>query len=219
MAINLKNLQRAQRKTMITVAEWTGASHDVYTVQTTQPSDWATNYDSYYTKVGDTYEPVTGSEAPVWAANTYYTKTTTTQYREVLGTRTEESSIEYNPDVQKVTDILGTNWTDVEKTEPQQTFDPFYILGGSDLGEYLAVAAMKNDIDAYNNVFTIYVITSFIGEVGSYKAVKHKHSTILPTSLGGDAYVAMPLELHYSNDIEEGTVDKLGDDFVFTPAT
>ena len=219
MAVNLKYQQRAQRKTMITVAEWFGASHDVYTLQTSQPSDWTTNYDAYYVKVGDEYQAVTGDEAPVWAANTYYTKTTTTQYREVLGVRTEESSIEYNPDVQKVTDVLGTTWTDVEKTEPQQTFDPFYVLGGSELADYLATAAMKNDIDAYNNTFAVYVITAFLGTEGAYKAVKHQHCTILPNSLGGDSYVSMPIELHLSNDIVEGTVDKLGDDFEFTPVS
>jgi hypothetical protein len=37
--------------------------------------------------------------------------------------------------------------------------------------------------------------------------------------MGGDAYVSMPIEVHYSNDITSGSVDKLADDFVFTPAT
>ena len=43
-----------------------------YTVTTSQPSDWTTNYKSYYTKSGDNYIPVTGDSAPTWAANTYY---------------------------------------------------------------------------------------------------------------------------------------------------
>jgi hypothetical protein len=34
--------------------------------------------------------------------------------------------------------------------------------------------------------------------------------------MGGDAYVSMPIDVHYSNDIEVGTVDKLADDFEFT---
>lgn len=165
-AVNLKAGQRAQRKTLITVAEWTGT--------------------------GETPD------------------------REILGARTEDSSIEFNPDIETTTDILGITYSDVNKTEPQQDFDPYYLLGGSKLGAYLAEAALENRIDAYNGTFTIYIITAFIGTEGAYKCVKHSGCTILPTSIGGDSYVSMPIEVHYSNNIETGTVDKLSDDFKFT---
>lgn len=161
--VNLKAGQRAQRKTLITVAEW-----------------------------GDG------------------------ENREILGARTEDSSIEFNPDIETTTDILGITYSDVNKTEPQQDFDPYYLLGGSKLGAYLAAAALENDIDAYNGTFNIYIITAFIGTEGAYKCVKHSGCTILPTSIGGDSYVSMPIEVHYSNNIETGTVDKLTDEFVFT---
>lgn len=163
--VNLKAGQRAQRKTLITVAEW-------------------------------------GDE--------------TTPDREILGARTEDSSIEFNPDVETSTDILGITYSDVNKTEPQQDFDPYYLLGGSKLGAYLAAAALENNIDAYNGTFNIYIITAFIGTEGAYKCVKHSGCTILPTAIGGDAYVSMPIEVHYSNNITTGTVDKLNDAFVFT---
>lgn len=139
--------------------------------------------------------------------------------REILGTRTEDSSIEFNPDVETTTDIRGKNYTDVNKTQPQQSFDPFYILGGSKLGSYLTQAALKNDIQAYNNVFTVYVITAFIGSDGAYYTVRHSNCSIIPQSLGGDSYVNMPIEVYYSNDITEGTVDKLADTFEFTEKT
>lgn len=172
MALALNDGQRAQRKLMITVAEWS-----------------------------------TG---------------TSTTAREILGARTPDSSIEFNPDTQKSTDVLGITYTDVEKTEPQQSFDPHYVIGGSALDEMMVEAALKNDIDKFNGAFSIYVITAFIdsGASGShaYFAVKHEGCTILPTSLGGEAYTGMPLEVHYSNKITEGTVDKLDDDFTFTPA-
>lgn len=171
MAVNLETGKRAERKTLITVAEWN-----------------------------------TGTGAG-------------SQKRQILGARTEDSSIEFNPDMETVTDILGITYTDVNKTEPQQSFDPFYLLGGSELGDYLTTAALKNDIQAYNNVFNIYIITAFIGTTGAYYAVKHKGCSIIPQSIGGDSYVNMPIEVHYSNDIEEGTVDKLADDFVFTATT
>lgn len=168
MAVNLDTGVRAQRKTLITVAEWTDGG---------------------------------------------------TQKREILGARTEDSSIEFNPDIETVTDILGITYTDVNKTEPQQDFDPYYLLGGSNLGAYLTEAALANNIDAYNNVFNIYIITAFMGETGSYYAVKHSGCSIIPSSIGGDSYVSMPIEVHFSNNITEGTVNKLSDDFVFTPET
>ena len=146
-----------------------------------------------------------------------------TNNREILGTRTEDSSIEFNADIETSTDILGNNYTDVNRTQPQQDFDPYYLLGGSPLGEYLLQAAMENDISAYNNVFTIYIITAIIDSGTSsahkYKCVKHTDCSIIPTSVGGDSYVNMPIEVHYSNKITVGYVDKLSDDFTFTEVT
>lgn len=139
--------------------------------------------------------------------------------RQILGARTEDSSIEFNPDIETITDILGITYTDVNKTEPSQSFDPFYIMGGSALAEYLTDAALKNDIQAYNNAFDIYIITAFIGTSGAYKAVKHEGCSIIPQSMGGDSYVNMPVEVHYSNKITAGTVDKLSDDFNFSAAS
>ena len=143
--------------------------------------------------------------------------------REILGVRTEDSSIEFNPDIETSTDILGNNYTDVNKTEPQQDFDPFTLIGGSALGEYLANAALENDIDAYQNAFTIYIIeafaTSSLSSSTTYKAIKHTGCSIIPTSIGGDVYINMPLEVHLSNKITKGTVDKLTSDFTFTAGT
>lgn len=170
MALNLPDGQRAERKTLITVAEWTDS-----------------------------------------------TGTSSTQKREILGKRVEDSSVEFNADIATVTDILGITYTDVNKTEPVQSFDPFNIIGGSDLASYLTEAALSNDITKYNNVFTIYIIAAFSGSSSAYFAVKHTGCSIIPTSIGGDAYVGMPIEVHYSNNITKGTVDKLADDFEFTP--
>ena len=173
MALSLNTGERAQRKTLITVAEWV-------------------------TGVGTTNQ---------------------TTNREILGVRTEDSSIELNADIETITDILGITYTDVNKTEPQQTFDPFVIRGGSALAEYLSQAVLENDISAYNNVFNVYIIAAYINEgVSSYYAVKHEGCSIIPTSIGGDSWVNMPLEVHFSNKITVGTVDSLSDSFSFTAA-
>ena len=146
------------------------------------------------------------------------------EVRELLGRRTEDSSIEYNADVETSTDILGINYTDVNRTQPQQGFDPFLVIGGSKL------AAKLNDIRRRNalaelNQFKAYVITAFVGTAGAYEAEVHDNCTIVYESMGGDANVNFPITLYYSNNYNDtgapglGTVDKLSTDFTFSPAT
>ena len=165
--INLAAGQRAERKLLITVAEWTES----------------------------------GSQTPV---------------REILGTRTEDSSIDYNPDIETTTDILGINYTDMNRTQPQQDFDPYLILGGSQLGAKLNDIRRRNALSELNQ-FTVYIITAFVGTAGSYPAEKHTDCTIAYNSIGGDTNVNMPISVYFSNKITTGTVDKLADDFEFTP--
>ena len=174
MAITQFNLaagQRAERKLLITVAEWTEGS---------------------------------------------------TQVREVLGTRTEDSSIEYNADISTTTDILGNNYTDINKTQPQQDFDPYLVLGGSKLGAKLNDIRKRNALSELSQ-FTMYIITAFAGTPetstggdGAYEAEKHEDCTITYNSIGGDSNVNFPISVYFSNKITNGTVNKLADDFTFT---
>ena len=172
MAVNQFNLnagQRAERKLLITVAEWSET-------------------------VG----------------------TSTNQVREILGTRTEDSSIEYNADIETSTDIRGINYTDINRTQPQQDFDPYLILGGSKLGAKLNDIRRRNALSELNQ-FTIYIITAYIGNsTNGYDAEKHINCTIAYNSLGGDANVNFPISVYLSNDSTTGTVDKLSDDFTFS---
>ena len=167
---NLNPNQRAERKKLITVAEWN--------------------------------ETASGS-------------TVTQSVREILGRRTEDSSVEYNVDQSTSTDILGINYTDINKTQPQQDFDPYLILGGSKLGAKLNDIRRRNALSELSQ-FTLYLITAYVGEDGAYEAEKHVNCTITYNSLGGDSNVNMPISVFFSNDSVTGTVDKLADDFVFT---
>lgn len=170
---NLNPGQRAERKLLVTVAEWE--------------------------------EPLDGT-------------TGTEQVREILGTRTEDSSIEFNPDIQESTDILGNNYTDVNKTQPSQAFDPYLILGGSRLGAYLNDIRRRNALSELTGAFKIYVITAFIGNSTSgYEAERHDDCTITYESMGGDANVNFPITVHFSNKITTGKVDKIAPDFAFSP--
>jgi hypothetical protein len=208
--LNLDKGKRAERKTLVTVAEWME-----YTKLTAEPADWATNFTSYYERIDGVYTQLTGSVAPTFSQGTYYSGE---QNREVLGTRVEDSSIELNADIETMTDILGITYTDVNKTEPQQTLDPSNIIGGSKISAYLYDALIHNRITDYNQAFNVYVISGFMGDAtNGYEAVRHDQCSIIPTSVGGSSYVQMPLEIHFSNLITSGTVNKLADDFIFTP--
>ena len=163
---NLNQYQRAERKLLLTVAEWTEG---------------------------------------------------TSTERELLGRRTEDSSIEYNADQSTTTDILGINYTDVNKTQPQQDFDPFLILGGSKLGAKLNDIRRRNALSELSQ-FTCYIITAYVGNsTDGYQAEKHVNCTIQYNSLGGDSNVNFPISVFFSNDITNGTVNKLTPDFEFTP--
>lgn len=173
--ISLPEHQRAPRKLLITVAEWSEG---------------------------------TGSSA--------------TTVREILGRRTEDSSIEYNADIETTTDILGINYTDVNKTQPQQDFDPYLILGGSELAAKLNDIRRRNAIEELSQ-FTLYIITAFTssgsGSSITYPTEKHTNCTIAYNSIGGDVNVNFPISVYFSNEITTGTVDKLSDNFVFTADT
>lgn len=132
----------------------------------------------------------------------------------ILGKRTEDSSIEFNADIDTTTDILGINYTDVNKTQPQQSFDPAYIIGGDELMAYLNEQALSNNINGYNGTFDVYIVAAYLTETSGtgststtkYRTMKHKGCSIIPDSIGGDAYVSMPYNVYYSNDITTGYV-------------
>lgn len=170
---NLNEGQRAERKMLITVAEW----KETTTVGTT---------------------------------------TTETTVREFLGTRTEDSSIEYNSEIETTTDILGNNYTDLTRTQPEQTFDASPVIGGDKLKALLNDIRRRNALSELQQ-FTIYIITAFVGSsADGYAAERHTDCTITYDSIGGDVNVNFPYTVHFSNKITTGTVDKLADDFVFT---
>ena len=152
-------------------------------------------------------------------------------FREILGTRTEDSSIEYNAEVNTSTDIRGNNYTDVDRTQPQQDFDPYLVLGGSKLGALLNDIRRRNALTELDQ-FAVYIITMFVngaGGAGTYQAERHKNCTIAYNSMGGDTSVNFPISVYLSNDTTIvkndvfqptgglGYVNKIAEDFTFTP--
>ena len=65
--------------------------------------------------------------------------------------------------------------------------------------------------------FEVMIVYKYIGtETEGYEAELQKNCTINITSIGGSAYVDMPIEISYSNDSVKGTVKFTDDVPTFT---
>lgn len=138
-----------------------------------------------------TYVDVSGGESAEWY---------------LVGSGVEESSLELNPNTETITDILGVTTTTVNKWEASQSFDPFTVKGGSKLAFKLHQIWQDKTPEKLSQ-FNVLIVYKYIGDdTSGYEAELQKNCTINITSIGGSAYVDMPIEITYSNDIERGTV-------------
>lgn len=152
--------------------------------------------------VGDSITETGGS--PIW---------------QVVGAGVEDSSIEFNPDTETITDILGVTETTVNKFETSQDLDPMTVRGGSQLAVKLYNQIKYNRLSEFA-MYEVMQIHAYVGSEGSYEAEVHKNCTLTPQSIGGSAYVDMPINIAYSNDKIHGTVNsyKYSDTITFTKA-
>lgn len=124
----------------------------------------------------------------------------------LVGSGVEESSIELNPNTETLTDILGVTTTDVTKWEPAQSFEPFTVKGGSELAFKLHQIWLDKKPELLSQ-FEVLVVYSYVGDESTgYDAELQSNCTINITSIGGSAYVDMPIEISYSNNSKRGTV-------------
>ena len=147
--------------------------------------------------VGDSITEVSGT--PEW---------------QVVGVGVEDSNIEFNPDQETVTDILGITETTVNKFETAQELSPMTIRGGSKLAVKIYNQVKYNRMSefALYEVMQIHAYATRTVTVGSdettvYEAEIHKNCTLTPQSIGGSAYVDMPININFSNDKVHGTVN------------
>lgn len=126
---------------------------------------------------------------------------------QVVGAGVEDSAIEYNPDTETVTDILGVTETNVNKLETSQTLDPMTVRGGSKLAVKLYNQVKYQKLSELS-MYEVMQIHAYVGTEGAYEAEVHQNCTITPQSIGGSSYIDMPIDINYSNDKIHGTVDK-----------
>lgn len=145
-----------------------------------------------------------GAEAPVW---------------QVVGAGVEDSSIEFNPETETITDILGITETTVSKLELAQELDPMTVRGGSKLAFKLHDIYFKGELAKFAN-FKVMIIYAYLGTAeDGYYAEIHSGCTVTPQSLGGSGNVDMPISISLSNNKVLGTVNdyKLNAEITFTP--
>lgn len=125
---------------------------------------------------------------------------------ELLGVGIEDSSIETNFETETVNDILGNAETSVTGASPSQSFEPFTVRGGSKLALKLHEIWLNKEYEKLSQ-FEMLTVYGYIGtEIDGYEADMQSDCTITFGSIGGSAYVDMPITVNYSDKKQRGTV-------------
>lgn len=136
----------------------------------------------------------------------------------LVGKGVEDSAIELNATTNTTRDVLGNNVTEVEGWEPSQGFDPFTVEGGSALAFKLHEIWLNKTPELLSQ-FEVLIVYKYVGgDSEGFDAELQQNCTINVTSIGGSAYVDMPIEINYSNDSVRGTATFAGKVPTFTPA-
>ena len=117
---------------------------DIYTVLSSQPSDWSTNWEDYYILDNQKYVHVTGQTAPTWAANTYYSKQTDILYNLVI-TSTTNTTIPSGA-------IGGETYTAIHDRASYNSSDWVKVTNSLSYDEYSIFSDMFDNVS--NNVST-----------------------------------------------------------------
>lgn len=134
---------------------------------------------------------------------------------EVVGRGIDDSSIEYNLEVNAAKDILGYNETDVDSAAPTQKFEKYKLRSDSKLCTKLDDIMQRNALSELS-LFEVLIVRGYVGEAGSYNAEKHTSCTITPETLGGSSYITTDITIYFSNNKTIGTADKLEKGLEFT---
>lgn len=162
----------------------------------------------------------TGTKAPRKLLKHYVNVgTKEAQEWELLGVGVEDSSIETNFETETVNDILGNAETAVTGASPSQSFEPFTVRGGSKLAFKLHEIWLDKRYEELSQ-FDMLTVYGYIGtEADGYEADMQSDCTITFNSIGGSAYVDMPIAVNYSDKKERGTVKFAEGVPTFTKAT
>ena len=139
---------------------------------------------------------------------------------ELLGTGVEDSAIETNFEEEEVLDIYQNFSSSVTGAKPTQSFDPFTVRGGSKLAFILHEIWLNKEYEKLSQ-FEMLTVYSYVGDTSEgYDATIEEDCTITFSSVGGSAYIDMPITVKYSDKKQRGTVT-FGEDKApeFVPAS
>lgn len=137
---------------------------------------------------------------------------------EILGVGIEDSSVEFNFNVETKTDIRGVTSTTVNKPERKQKFDPYTIMDGSKLQVMLYNIIRNENWSALSNM-DMLLIHTYVGAAGAYEAERFAGSAINPESLGGSGTLDMPIEVIFGGEHTLGTAAIVDGVITFTAET
>ena len=138
---------------------------------------------------------------------------------ELLGVGVEDSAIETNFETETVNDILGNSETSITGASPSQSFEPFTVRGGSKLAFKLHEIWLNKEYEKLSK-FDMLTVYNYVGsDTDGYDADMQSDCTITFGSIGGSAYIDMPITVNYSDKKERGTVKFTDGAPAFTKAT
>ena len=125
---------------------------------------------------------------------------------ELLGTGVEDSAIETNFEEEEVLDIYQNFSSSITGAKPTQTFEPYTVRGGSKLAFTLHEIWLNKEYEKLSQ-FEMLTVNSHVGDkTEGYDATIEEDCTIKFNSIGGSAYIDMPIEVKYSDKKQRGTV-------------
>lgn len=133
------------------------------------------------------------SAAPVWSP---------------MGTRVEDSSMEYDWSDESAVDILGVTRTTLKKPTITQSFDPYKLDGGDVALVKIWNLAVKEQNVAALAAQDVLIVHLYAGTANSAMfAERYPASAIRPESIGGEGGnpLEMPFEITYGGTRSVGT--------------
>ena len=125
---------------------------------------------------------------------------------ELIGIGVEDSAIETNFEEEEVLDIYQNFSSSVTGAKPTQSFDPFTVRGGSKLAFILHEIWLNKEYEKLSQ-FEMLTVYSYVGDTSEgYDATVEEDCTITFSSVGGSAYIDMPITVKYSDKKQRGTV-------------
>lgn len=127
-----------------------------------------------------------------------------------IGTRVEDSSIEYDWGEETAQDILGVTHSSMKKPTLTQSFDGVKLSAGDAAYEKVWVEGVKNQNPQALCALDLLVVHFYAGTTAAPFAERYPSSMIRPTSLGGEGGgdIEMPFDATYGGERETGTVSK-----------